>query len=149
MTIELKEVKSPTQMKQFFKIFNYWHKQGKIGSVPFFILYRARDNGELFILKDKREPLGISWIIPRKRPLEFAQLKTLAVAPDHLGKGYGDRLLNETIKKAKSRGHQIMTTGVLTDNKVAKKLYKKHKFKPITRIKSPKGIITDELILGL
>lgn len=144
--ITLKKVSSKEDMRQFLKIFNYWHKQGKIGSVPLFILYRAKDNGELSILMDNKTPLGISWLIPRKRPFNFAQLKTLAVDRDHLGKGHGDRLLKEIIKKAQKQNHDIITTGVLVDNKPAQKLYKKHGFTKIAQTKTPSGIVTDELI---
>jgi len=60
--LKVKLVQTKDEMDQFIRMFNYWHKQGYIGFVPIFILYRAKDNCELVVLEDMKtgKVLGIS-----------------------------------------------------------------------------------------
>lgn len=146
--LKVQLVHTPDEMNQFIRMFNYWHKQGYIGFVPIFILYRARDNGELVILKDTEadKVLGIAWLIHRKRPYEFYQMKTLAIDPDAIEQGLGKEFLSRLIEPIHKDGFDI-TTSVLTDNKRAHNLYLDMGFKEYDIKTSPKGIETYELIL--
>ena len=145
MSLEIKPVKTKKQFKDFLRIFDYWHKQGKLGFVPIFILYRVKDQGQLSLLVKNAKTIGIAWMIPRKRPYEFYQLKTYAIDRDWIGKGYGEKFLKKLIDPLHKAGYDI-TTGVLTDNKPAIKLYKKMGFKTTEKVKSAKGIETYEMI---
>jgi len=85
-------------------------------------------------------------MIPRKRPYEFYQMKTLAIDPDAIEQGLGKNFLNQLIEPVHNGGFDI-TTSVLTSNKRAHNLYSKTGFKVTEKKKSPKGIETYELIL--
>lgn len=184
MVLEIKTVKSKKQFKDFMRIFDYWHKQGKLGFVPMFILYRVKEQGQLLLLNktsakkkshkspsrsprsksgshkspsrankstysktttDKVTPIGIAWVIPRKRPYEFYQLKSFAIDHDYLSQGYGNKFLSKLTQPLHKAGYDI-TTSVLTDNQPAINLYKKVGFKPIKKVKSAKGLETYEMI---
>jgi ribosomal protein S18 acetylase RimI-like enzyme len=142
---KIKRVTTQNEIKQFFKIFDYWHKKGLIGFVPLFILYRAKDNGELFVLKEGSKVIGISWLIPRKRPYEFVQMKTLGIDKDYIGQGYGKYFLDELIDPIHKAGFDI-TTSVISNNSAAKRLYKQKGFKKYEKKTTSKGIETDEMI---
>lgn len=146
--LKLQLVQTKDEMDQFIRMFNYWHKQGFIGFVPIFILYRARDNCELVILKDSNSPkvLGIAWMIHRKRPYEFYQMKTLAIDSDAVEQGLGKHFLSKLIEPIHNAGFDI-STSVLTDNDRALNLYLDMGFKETEIKTSPKGIETYELIL--
>lgn len=140
------KISSQDEMKDFLRIFDYWHKQGMIGFVPIFILYRARDKGELIGLKKGNKIIGIAWMIHRKRPYEFFQMKTLAIDKDFIGKGLGKTFLHEMVRTLHKFGWDI-TTSVLTSNERALQLYLSEGFK-IDRVNvSPKGIETYEMKL--
>ena len=122
----VKKVETEAEMKAFLKIFDYWHKQGLVGFVPIFILHRHKDKGELFVLKDKEHDnsvvgsasthdnrvVGIAWIISRKRPYEFYQVKTLALSPDYHGKGVGEMFLRELVDPLHKKGSDLITSVV-------------------------------------
>ena len=145
--MKIKAVTTKDEMKQFLRIFAYWHKQGLLGFVPIFILYRVKDRGELIILKKGSKVIGIAWMIPRKRPYEFYQMKTLALDRDWTGKGLGKKFLESLVNPLHDMGYDV-TTGVLTSNKRALDLYKDAGFKTYQKKKSQSGIETYEMILS-
>ena len=60
---------------------------------------------------------------------------TIAVLPEFQGRGIGEKILSESIKRAKNHGAKYMTLEVRVDNLPALQLYKKFGFQIIGRIK--------------
>lgn len=70
---------------------------------------------------------GGIWVI-----LEDSHVTTLAVDPDHRGRGFGERVLLRLIDEALERGAAWMTLEVRESNAVAQKLYRKYGFTTVT-----------------
>lgn len=141
----IKKVETEAEMKEFLKLFDYWHKQGLVGFVPIFILHRHKDKGELFVLKDGDKVIGIAWIISRKRPYEFYQVKTLAISPDYHEKGLGEMFLRSLVDPLNAKGSDLITS-VVSENVPAVNLYKKVGFKTYDTKKTSKGVETSEMV---
>jgi len=143
----IKKVETKNEMKEFLKLFDYWHKKGLVGFVPIFILYRHKDKGELYLLKDtnKNKTIGIAWIIERKRPYNFYQVKTLALSPDYHAKGLGEYFLRGLVDPLHKQGFDLITS-VVSGNEPAMNLYRKVGFKTYDTKTSKKGVITDEMV---
>ena len=141
----VKKVTTEAEMKSFLKLFDYWHKQGLVGFVPIFIMHRVKNNGELYVLKVGEEVIGIAWVIPRKRPYEFYQVKTLAIDKDYVSKGFGEYFLKSLITPLHKQGYDIITS-VVSDNKNAIGLYEKVGFETYDTKTSNKGITTYEMV---
>ena len=69
------------------------------------------------------------YTIPKKR----VYMEALRVLDEYQGKGIGQRLLEEVIKKVKSQGYSEITIGVEDDNEVAKHIYSKLGFNEFIR----------------
>ena len=70
---------------------------------------------------------GGVWVI-----LEDSHVTTLAVAPEHRGRGFGEVLLLRLIDKAVERGAAWITLEVRESNTVAQRLYRKYGFTTVT-----------------
>lgn len=145
MNYKIKNVTTSNEMKEFLKLFDYWHKKGYIGFIPIFILHRYKDKKELYVLKNNNKIIGISLIIARKRPYEFYQIKTLAISPDYIGQGLGDYFLKNLIRPL-HKNYDI-TTSVLTDNKRAIELYQNNGFQIYDTKTTKGGVETYEMVL--
>ncbi|MHB8462444.1 MAG: ribosomal protein S18-alanine N-acetyltransferase [Vulcanimicrobiaceae bacterium] len=66
---------------------------------------------------------GGCWVI-----MEDAHVTTIAVLPEHRGKGYGERLLLTLIDEAITRGGAWLTLEVREGNISAQQLYRKYGF---------------------
>lgn len=99
--ITILNVVSMDDMKKVFNIINHWTKMKLLGFVPFFIFYRANEKGDLWMLKNTEtgDILGTSYVIQRKRPSCFFQLKTFAIHPDWTNKGLGRFFLESIMDK--------------------------------------------------
>jgi len=144
--LEIKLVETKDEMDQFLRIFNYWHKKGLIGFVPIFILYKSKDKGELSILKLNDTIVGIAWLIQRKRPYEFVQMKTLAIEPSYIEQGLGKQFLTDLITPPHLQGLDIHTS-VVTTNERALNLYLDLGFVVCGKKELKNGLETYELIL--
>jgi ribosomal protein S18 acetylase RimI-like enzyme len=60
----------------------------------------------------------------------FAELQSLAVAPDRRGEGIGTALLHEVYREVRRRGVEEMVIGVLATNDAAMRLYEREGFRP-------------------
>ncbi len=60
----------------------------------------------------------------------FAELQSLAVAPDRRGGGLGTALLHEVYRRVRGRGVEEMVIGVLATNVAAQRLYEREGFRP-------------------
>lgn len=58
-----------------------------------------------------------------------AFVQTMAVAPDHQGRGLGARLLQTLLAEAGRRGRGTVSLEVRADNPVAQRLYARHGFR--------------------
>ena len=70
---------------------------------------------------------GGIWVI-----LEDSHVTTLAVAPEHRGRGFGEVLLLRLIDQAVERGAAWITLEVRESNAVAQRLYRKYGFTTVT-----------------
>lgn len=61
-------------------------------------------------------------------------LDSLAVFPEHTGKGIGGRLIDHTKSRAQERGFDVLSLSVFADNKVALDLYVRHGFRNVRRV---------------
>jgi ribosomal protein S18 acetylase RimI-like enzyme len=60
----------------------------------------------------------------------FAELQSLAVAPDRRGSGIGTALLREVYRQVRRRGAEEMVIGVFATNHEAMRLYEREGFRP-------------------
>jgi len=84
---------------------------------------------------DRIVAYGGIWVI-----LEDSHITTIAVAPEHRGKKYGEMLLLHLLDQAMSRGASWMTLEVRESNAVAQGLYRKYGF---TTVSTRKGYYSD------
>ncbi|MDW7650686.1 MAG: ribosomal protein S18-alanine N-acetyltransferase [Bacillota bacterium] len=96
-----------------------WTKQAFIGEIL--------DNNfaSYYVAVEHNEVVGYAgiWTV-----LDEAHITTLAVAPQHQGKGIGYALLRHIMAEAASRGAVRMTLEVRASNTKAQRLYQKHGF---------------------
>jgi ribosomal-protein-alanine N-acetyltransferase len=79
----------------------------------------AKENGRI-------AGYGGFWLV-----VDEAHLGNLAVHPDFRHRGIGERILNELIGLARSKGANLMTLEVRESNEVAKSLYEKTGFRMV------------------
>lgn len=60
----------------------------------------------------------------------FAELQSLAVAPEQRGSGIGTALLHEVYREVRRRGVEEMVIGVFANNEAAMRLYEREGFRP-------------------
>jgi [ribosomal protein S18]-alanine N-acetyltransferase len=81
---------------------------------------------------------------------DVADVMTVAVAPESSGRGYGDRLVGEMVRRARGRGASAVLLEVRADNPAARALYRRHGFEEISvrrRYYQPDGV--DAVVLRL
>ncbi|HEU5478680.1 MAG TPA: ribosomal protein S18-alanine N-acetyltransferase, partial [Candidatus Tumulicola sp.] len=78
-------------------------------------------------IDDRIVAYGGIWVI-----LEDSHVTTLAVDPEHRGRGFGEALLLRLIDEALERGAAWMTLEVRESNAVAQRLYRKYGFTTVT-----------------
>jgi len=71
---------------------------------------------------------SVVWII-----LDEAHIATIAIHPDYRGRGYGKRLLAETLRRSIQRGAQLATLEVRASNLVAQQMYREFGFTIVGR----------------
>ncbi|MGZ3498214.1 MAG: ribosomal protein S18-alanine N-acetyltransferase [Vulcanimicrobiaceae bacterium] len=86
-------------------------------------------------IDDRIVAYGGIWVI-----LEDSHVTTIAVAPEHRGKKYGEYLLLRLLDEAIERGASWMTLEVRESNVVAQALYRKYGF---TTVSTRKGYYSD------
>ena len=94
-------------------------------SDAFFNELQTNKLAHYFIAKIDDEIVGYGgcWVI-----MEDAHVTTIAVLPEHRGKGYGERLLLTLIDEAITRGGAWLTLEVREGNISAQQLYRKYGF---------------------
>jgi ribosomal protein S18 acetylase RimI-like enzyme len=60
----------------------------------------------------------------------FAELESLAVLPEHRGRGIGTALLHRVYRELRSMGVEEMAIGVLATNEPALRMYEREGFRP-------------------
>jgi len=71
---------------------------------------------------------SVVWII-----LDEAHIATIAIHPDYRGRGYGKRLLAETLRRSIQRGARLATLEVRASNLVAQQMYREFGFTIVGR----------------
>ncbi|HEX9090646.1 MAG TPA: ribosomal protein S18-alanine N-acetyltransferase, partial [Anaerolineales bacterium] len=71
---------------------------------------------------------SVVWII-----LDEAHIATIAIHPDFRGRGYGKRLLAETLRRSILRGARLATLEVRASNLVAQQMYREFGFTIVGR----------------
>jgi ribosomal protein S18 acetylase RimI-like enzyme len=135
--------------KEFIPILSYWNKQGLVRFVPFFALYRALDNRELYMLKVNNrgsganwETVGILWLVQRKRPTLFFQINVFALDQRYLNMGFGSEILEFLCQRLIDNFGQEIELSVEKNNEAAIQFYLKNGFRIIERNESKSGVKT-------
>ncbi len=68
--------------------------------------------------------MAVVWIV-----VDEAHIATIAIHPDFRGRGFGKRLLGETLREAIGRGVRLATLEVREHNLLAQQMYLNFKFK--------------------
>jgi ribosomal-protein-alanine N-acetyltransferase len=72
--------------------------------------------------------MAVVWIV-----VDEAHIATIAIHPDYRGRGYGKKLLAETLRMAMRRGASMATLEVRENNSLAQQLYVKFGFRMVGR----------------
>ncbi len=93
------------------------------------IFNELESKGQLYIFEDKEQAVGMFKLVPQHhRNSHIVYLGGLAIDPDHSGKGYGRKMMEEIKLFAKQKGFLRIELTVATGNKKAIELYKKAGF---------------------
>jgi [ribosomal protein S18]-alanine N-acetyltransferase len=85
---------------------------------------------ELVSINNTNVLIGMSvvWII-----VDEAHIATIAIHPDYRGRGYGKKLLVETLRQSIHRGARLVTLEVRASNQVAQQMYDEFGFVRVGR----------------
>lgn len=72
--------------------------------------------------------MAVVWII-----VDEAHIATIAIHPNYRGRGYGKRLLAETLRRSIQRGASLATLEVRASNQVAQQMYLEFGFSIVGR----------------
>lgn len=117
------------------------------------LLEKANDDKSIFlaaVLDDKI--IGTCQSSPMRRRFSHRSEISIGILKEFWGEGFGSKLLEELIKKAKEKGTEALQLEVLSDNHRAISLYKKHGFEHVghfRRFSCINGIYHDAEIMEL
>jgi ribosomal-protein-alanine N-acetyltransferase len=96
-------------------------------------------------------PAGIEGYAGLDHGGNVADVMTVAVAPDRQGRGLGDRLVGELLRRAASGGAEAVMLEVRADNEGALRLYRRHGFDDVSvrrrYYQQPKGSDVDAVVM--
>lgn len=96
-----------------------------------------RKNPELFLVADICGKV-VGYVIASYIE-DFGHIVSIAVHPDYRNRGIGSKLLEAIEKKLISRGIRIITLEVSINNKTAIKMYRKHGYKSVKKLRNYYG----------
>jgi N-acetylglutamate synthase-like GNAT family acetyltransferase len=86
-----------------------------------------KNNAEFYLLESSGVPAGC--VALEKPTAELCYLERLGVLPSHRGNGFGGALVQHAVARARVRGVQRVSVGVIADHVEVKKWYQKIGFK--------------------
>lgn len=93
-------------------------------------LYKAMFNGYVSEVKNKGKLVGMGWIFPRQTLLrKQAVVEDMIVDEKERGRGYGEKILKDLIKWAKTQGVEVIELTTNPKRIAANALYQKIGFK--------------------
>jgi len=98
---------------------------------------QMQENHRFFILKEDTESIG--FIDMEKISDEKTKLHKLYLLPNQQGKGYGIKLINFALEKAKEQDSSVLQLNVNRFNKQAIRFYQKSGFQVVEQVDIPIG----------
>lgn len=111
--------------------------------------------GHLYVSEAEGMPVGMFKLQPmRYRNSHIVYLGGVAIDPMHKGKGYGSKMISDSVNIAKQMGFTRMELTVATVNEKAIQLYERYGFEKEGVLKNysylkDEGVYLDEWVMGL